>query len=66
MQPFQFFDTLNPHFEKYLHTMKLKLTEHVQIIIFLLYKQTHDPVKFRYFELIAKIFTYYSLKVANF
>ena len=27
------------HFEKYLHTMMLKLTEHVGITIFLLYKQ---------------------------
>ena len=31
--------TLIRHFEKYLHTMMLKLTEHVVIIIFLLYKQ---------------------------
>ena len=27
------------HFEKYLHTMMLKLTEHVGINIYLLYKQ---------------------------
>ena len=27
------------HFEKYLHTMMLKLTKHVGITIFLLYKQ---------------------------
>ena len=41
MQPFQFLDILIHHFEKkkYLHTMMLKLTEHVGITIFLLYKQ---------------------------
>ena len=33
------------HFEKYLHTMMLKPTEHVGITISLLYKQK-DPVKF--------------------
>ena len=31
--------TLIRHFEKYLHTMMLKHTEHVGITIFLLYKQ---------------------------
>ena len=37
--------TLILHFEKYLHTVMLKLTEHVGITIFLLYKQK-NPVKF--------------------
>ena len=36
---FQFLDLLIRHFEKYLHTMKLKLTKHVGITTFLLYKQ---------------------------
>ena len=36
---FSFKKTLIRHFEKYLHTMMLKLTEHVGITIFLLYKQ---------------------------
>ena len=36
---FQFLDILISHFEKYLHTMMLKLTEHVGITTFLLYKQ---------------------------
>ena len=36
---FSFKKTLIRHFEKYLHTMMLKLTEHVGITIFLLYMQ---------------------------
>ena len=36
---FSFKKTLFRHFEKYLHNMMLKLTEHVEITIFLLYKQ---------------------------
>ena len=36
---FSFMKTLIRHFEKYLHTMMLKLTEHVGITIFLFYKQ---------------------------
>ena len=36
---FSFKKTLIRHFEKYLHTMMLKLTEHVGITILLLYKQ---------------------------
>ena len=48
---FQFLDILIRHSEKYLHTMVLKLTEHVGITIFLLYKQ-NNPVKFRYSELL--------------
>ena len=39
MQLFSFKKTFIRHFEKYLHTMMLKLTEHVGIAIFLLYKQ---------------------------
>ena len=48
---FSFKKTLILHFEKYLHTMMLKLTEHVGITIFLLYKQK-NPVKFWYSELL--------------
>ena len=36
---FSFKKTLIRHFEKYLHTMMVKLTKHVGITIFLLYKQ---------------------------
>ena len=36
---FSFQKTLIRHFEIYLHTMMMKLTEHVGIKIFLLYKQ---------------------------
>ena len=36
---FQFLDILIRHFEKYLHTMMLKFTEHVGITTFLFYKQ---------------------------
>ena len=36
---FSFKKTLTCHFEKYLHTMMLKLTEHIGIKIFILYKQ---------------------------
>ena len=36
---FQFLEILSRHFEKYLHAMKLKLTKHVEITIFLLHKQ---------------------------
>ena len=36
---FSFKKTLIRHFEKFLHTMMLKLTEHVGITIFLLYRQ---------------------------
>ena len=51
MQPFQFKKTLLRHFEKYLHTMMLKLTEHVGITIFLLFKQkkTGEILIFRFF-----------------
>ena len=45
MQPFSVLDILIRHFEKYLHTMKLKLTKHVGITTFLLYKQKFS-VKF--------------------
>ena len=51
MQPFQFLTFKIRHFEKYLHTMMLKLTEHVGITILLLYKQK-NPVKFCYPELL--------------
>ena len=36
---FSFLNIFSRHFEKYLHTLKLKLTEHILIIIFLLHKQ---------------------------
>ena len=52
-----FFDILSRHFEKYLHTMKLKLTEHVWIVIFLLYKQkTGEIPVFSFFY--SKIFRF--------
>ena len=41
---FQFLDILIRHFEKYLHTMKLKLTKDVGITIFLLYKQKPSEI----------------------
>ena len=44
------YEVLIRHFEKYLNTMKLKLTKHVGITTFLLYKQK-NPVKFWYSEL---------------
>ena len=46
MQPFQFLKKQKIlHFEKYLHTMMLKLTEHVGIIISRLYKQKKKKKK---------------------
>ena len=42
---------LSHHFEKYLHDMNLKLTEHVRNTISFLYKQK-NWVKFRYLELL--------------
>ena len=71
LQPFQFEENINsPFWKKYLHTMMLKLTEHVGITIFLLYKQKPGEILiFRTF--IAKlwifwIFAYFSLKIAIF
>ena len=47
---FQFLEILIRHFEKYLHTMMLKLTEHVGITILLLYTQkTGEILIFRTF-----------------
>ena len=42
---FSFKKTLIRHFEKYLHTMMLKLTEHVGITIVLLYTQKKKKKK---------------------
>ena len=44
MQPFQFLENRKiRHFEKYLHTMMLKLTEHVELPFPFIIK---NPVKF--------------------
>ena len=65
-----FFDILSRHFEKYLHTMKLKLTEHIWIAIFLLCKQ--KPVEIMTFKTFTAkfwnfwIFAYFSRNIAIF
>ena len=62
--------TLICHFEKYLHTMMLKLTEHVGITIFLLYKQKtrwNSDIQNFYSEIwICWIFAYFPQKIAIF
>ena len=55
---FSFKKKIIRHFEKYLHTMMLKLTEHVGITIFLLYKQK-NTVKFWYSELLQRNFEFF-------
>ena len=53
------------HFEKYLHSMMLKLTEHVGIFISLLYKQKPGEILiFRTFIAKLWIFAYFTQKVA--
>ena len=47
---------LSRHFEKYLHDMDLKLTEHVRNTISLLYKQ--KQVKFRYLQFFSEKFNF--------
>ena len=74
MQPFQLKKkkkkkkkTLIRHSEKYLHTMMLKLTEHVDITIFLSYKQKPDEILiFRTFIAKFWIFVYFSQNIAIF
>ena len=52
------------HFEKYLHTMMLKLTEHVEITISLLYmqKKNGEILIFRTFIVKFSIFAYFRQK----
>ena len=67
---FSFKKTLIRHFEKYLHTMILKLTEHVGITTFLLYicisKKPGEILIFRTFIAKFWIFAYFSQKIAIF